>query len=242
MNKLFISDRGFAHEVPRTRAKGYKRIVIDDDVDVATPFQFETRGSDLVIAKADESDGGECYTMLCQEFGLVGGSKGFNSKLSVIFCDNGWMLVTLQNGALVMNLDDQLLMPTVGDDVQAPKVVKDDILWVDAEKLLAYSKYLGDMGNWMYDHEFVLVLGGDNLKGMGSFVFRNLPDETHDISLGYIAQYEQQQIKRAEALKAKNMMKAVWGGYNPQTKMEFDEPDPEEVAEQEEEDDSGVDW
>lgn len=247
MSKYFISDKGFAHEISRERALGYKRVVIDDDVGVAAPFQFVTRDRDLAIELAEEDGEQAVYTMLCKEFGLVGGNKGFTNKISVIFCDNGWMLVTLYNGALVMNLDDRLLMPAVGVD-KTPKVVQNDILWVDAEKLLAYGKYLDNVGLFMYDHEFFLELSGDNNNGMGSFKFRNLADETIDISLGYIAVYEQQQQKKAEAREAQRQYKglaAMYGWGKPSQaeddKPVFEEYEPEE-GEDEEDDDSGVDW
>lgn len=244
MNKLFIADKDFAHEVARTRARGYKRVVIDDDVEMAMPFKFETRGTDLAIVKADAVEGeAECYTMLCREFGLVGGANKFRSKMSVIFCDNGWMLVTLYHGGLVMNLDGQLLMPTVGEDVVAPKVVKDNIMWCDADKLLGFSSYMGNKGNFMYDFEFALELGGDNVKGMGNFTYRHIEEETIDISLGHVAMYEQQQIKRAEARDAQNTFKMLqnsWAQAQSEP-MEFEENEPEE-GDDEEDDDSGVDW
>lgn len=247
MNKLFIADKDFSREIPRTRAKGYKRVVVSEELEMAMPFQFQTDGTDLVVVPAEAVEGeGECYTVLCREFGLVGGNQGFKSKMSVIFCDNGWMLVTLYHGGLVMNLDGRLLMPTVGDDIVTPKVVRDHIMWVDAEKILAYSKYLGQKGYFMYDHEFMLELSGDNVKGMGSFIFKCFDEETIDMSLGYIAQYEQTKIKRAEAREAQNtfkMLQSSWAQAQA-TPMEFEEPDPSEVGarEEEEDDDSGVDW
>lgn len=241
MNKLFIADKGFNREIARTRANGYKRIVISEDVEMAMPFQFQTDGTDLVAVPVEAAEGEpECYTVLCQEFGLVGGHQGYKSQLSVIFCDNGWMLVTLYHGGLIMNLDGRMLMPTVGDDIVTPKVVRDHILWVDAEKLLAYSKYLNDKGYFMYDYEFMLELSGDNTRGMGSFNFRSIDGETIDISLGYIAQHEQNRIKRAQAYEAKKTMAALQSSWRQAqaTPMVFDEPEDE----MEEDDDSGVDW
>ena len=243
MNKLFIANRDFSREIPRSRAYGYKRVVVDDNVEMAMPFQFTTRGTDLAVmaSGADENEA-ECYTVLCQEFGLVGYNQGFKSKVSVIFCDNGWMLVTLYHGGLVMNLDGQLMMPTVGEDVVAPKVVQDNILWVDADKLLGYSKYLGTKGYFMYDHEFMLELSGDNSKGMGTFIFRNFDDETIDISLGYVAKYEQEQIKKAEARESKSTMQMLRQSWAHQP-LEFDEDEEDNTFDEEEDDDdSGVEW
>lgn len=242
MNKLFFADKGFSREIMRDRAKGYKRIMIDDALEMAAPFSFETQGTDLVAVPTEPADGvGEVFTFLCREFGLVGGDKGLRSKLSVIFCDNGWMLVTLHHGSLVVTLDGQLMMPQVGEDVEAVRVIPDNVLWVNADKLLGFSKYLENKGQFMYDFEFMFELGGDNTKGMGQFLFRCLHEETIDISLGYVAQYEQNLVKRAEAQEAKKkyaQVAAYFGGYQ---KHEFDEPEHDE-PEVEEDDDSGVEW
>lgn len=245
MNKLFIADRDFSREIPRTMAHGYKSVVIAEDVNIGVPFEFQTvdneASADLAaVAVEPVENAGECYTILCREFGLVNGSKGDRSKVSVIFCDNGWMLVTLYHGCLVMNLGDQLLMPMVGDDVQQPQVVNDQILWVNADKLLGYKAYIGDRGYFMYDYEFMLVLGGDNLRGMGNFMFKHLEDEDIDISYGYIAQHEQNKVKRAQAWETKRMMAAVFGGGSSSGPMEFDESG--HYPEEEDEDDSGVEW
>lgn len=242
MNKLFFADKGFAHEVLRDRAKGYKRVVIDEELELASPFKFETQGTDLVAVPTEPVEGeGEVFTFLCREFGLAAGDKGLRTKVSVIFCDTGWMLVTLHHGSMIMNIDGQLMMPQVGDDLETFKVVPDNVLWVDADKLLGFGKYLETKGQFMYDFEFMLELGGDNTKGMGQFFFRCLHEETTDISLGYVAQYEQNLIKRAEAREAKKQFEQVAafmrGGYQ---KPEFDEPEPR--SEEEEDDDSGVEW
>lgn len=241
MNKLFIADRDFSREIPRTCAHGYKSITIDPDVQLAAPYEFQTDGDTLVAMPVDAAEGEvDCYTMLCSEFGLIGGSTGARSQVSVIFCDNGMMLVTLYHGCLVMNLDDQLLMPIVGNDVVQPKVVKSQIMWVNADKLMGYKQYLGEKGYFMYDYEFMLELGGDNIKGMGNFIFRQIDGETIDISRGYIAQYEQNQIKKQEANEAKKLA-AVALNYRPSGQMEFDEPDPAEESEEDDGDD-GVEW
>lgn len=246
MTKLFFADKDFSREIPRTRAKGYKQVIVSEELEMAAPYQFITEGNSLVAVPAEAADGGEeCFTLLCREFGLVGWSTGLRSKVSVIFCDNGWMLVTLYKGGFVLNLDGQLMMPTVGIDTAPPKVVQDNIMWVDADKLLGYSKYLGDKGNFMYDYEFMLELAGDNAKGMGNFTFRHIEEETVDISLGHVALWEQQMENRRAAQEAKKQMSAIsaYIGHS-SGPMEFDEPDEDEgyAEEEEEEDDSGVDW
>lgn len=235
MKKVFIADEGFEREFSRNRAKGHKRLVIEDGVTIAEPIEMKTVGTDLVISPKEDSEDNECYTMLCKEFGLVGGVAGFRNKISVIFLDEGWMLVTLLHGALVMNLDGELRMPIVGEDFSVPKVVTEDILWVNAEHLLEYSKYLGVKGMFMYDFEFVLEVGGDYINKMTSFYFRELTEETIDISLGYVAMYEQQEQRKAEAKDAKKLANAL---LNTGTDSAYDFDDEDEYEDDDDDDDT----
>lgn len=235
MQKLFVANEDFEKEYTRKKAKGHKRLIVGNDVEIIKPVSLHTDGTDLVISKSEDASGTEVYTMLCKEFGLVNGASGFKNKISVIFCDNGWMLVTLLHGALVMNLDNQLLMPTVGDDFSTPKVVKDDICWVDASMLLEYGKYYDLKGRFMYDFEWTFIVGGDNVNGMRNFSIQHISDEDIDISLGYVAQYEQQLQLKQDAKDAQNIMKNILGsGENNSSGFEFDEDeDDEDITEDE---------
>jgi len=238
MQKLFVADDGFVKEFGRSRAKGHKRLIIDENVEVAgNPVELMTNGTDLVVKPAENAEGAEVYTILCKEFGLVGGALGFRSKISVIFLDEGWMLVTLLHGALVLNLQDQLMMPMAGDDFAQPKVVKDDICWVNADNLLEYGKYWEDKGKFIFDFEWVLEVGGDYVNGMRSFHIKEVKDETLDISLGYFAQYEQQMVKKAEAKKARNLTRNFIGGSS---SMDFDDDDDVDEEDEYEDDEDDI--
>lgn len=229
MKKLFVADEGFERNFSRERAKGHKRLVIENNVDVMNPVEFVTKGTDLVMQNAEAQDGDtEVYTMLCREFGCVGLTTDFKSKISVIFLDDGWMLVTLLHGALVMNLENQLLMPTVGDDFKTPAVVPEDICWVDANNLLEYGKYLGTKGSFMFDVEFTFIVGGDKINGMRSFSIKPIADEDIDLSLGYIAAYEQKKQAQEDAREAKKVLKATVGAGNTEPEFDFDEEEDED--------------
>lgn len=236
MKKLFVANEGFEKEYTRRRARGHKRLIISDDVEVVQPVTLHTDGTDLVVSRADDSDDSEVYTMLCKEFGLVGGATGFKNKISVIFCDNGWMLVTLLHGALVMNLDDQLLMPTAGDDFTNPKVVKEDICWVNADNLLEYGKYFGLKGQFMFDFEWVFTVSGDKVGGLRSFKITNEKEEDIDISLGYFAQYEQQIQNKKDAKEANSLMRNIFHSDR-NSSYEFDEDEYDEDSYDEDDDD-----
>lgn len=210
MKKLFIADEGFERVFKRSRAKGHKRLVINDDVSIMSPVEFTTQDTDLVMQAVEDSEEQEVYTILCKEFGCVGLTTDFRSKISVIFLDDGWMLVTLLHGALVMNLENQLLMPTVGDDFKTPAVVPEDICWVNADNLLEYGKYLGVKGQFMFDVEFTFLVGGDKINNMRSFSIKPITDEDIDLSLGYIAAYEQKMQAKEAVRETKKVMKAVF--------------------------------
>lgn len=243
MKKLFISDEGFERVFDSSRAKGHKRLLIEDDVEVMSPVEFVTQDTDLVMKKADDSDEQEVYTMLCKEFGCVGLTTDFRSKISVIFLDDGWMLVTLLHGALVMNLENQLLMPTVGDDFKTPAVVPDDVCWVNANNLLEYGKYLGVKGQFMFDVEFTFLVGGDKINNMRNFSIRAISDEDVDLSLGYIAAYEQKMKAKEDMRETKKIMEATLGaGSSSEDTYEFDDDDEEEDYEDEDETDEYDDY
>lgn len=243
MKKLFISDEGFERVFDRSRAKGHKRLLIEDDVEVMSPVEFVTQDTDLVMKKADDSDEQEVYTMLCKEFGCVGLITDFRSKISVIFLDDGWMLVTLLHGTLVMNLENQLLMPTVGDDFKTPAVVPDDVCWVNANDLLEYGKYFGVKGQFMFDVEFTFLVGGDKINNMRNFSIRAISDEDVDLSLGYIAAYEQKMKAKEDMRETKKIMEATLGaGSSSEDTYEFDDDDEEEDYEDEDETDEYDDY
>lgn len=243
MKKLFISDEGFERVFDRSRAKGHKRLLIEDDVEVMSPVEFVTQDTDLVMKKADDSDEQEVYTMLCKEFGCVGLTTDFRSKISVIFLDDGWMLVTLLHGALVMNLENQLLMPTVGDDFKTPAVVPGDVCWVNANDLLEYGKYFGVKGRFMFDVEFTFLVGGDKINNMRNFSIRAISDEDVDLSLGYIAAYEQKMKAKEDMRETKKIMEATLGaGSSSEDIYEFDDDDEEEDYEDEDETDEYDDY
>lgn len=226
MQRVFVGDEGFPEVLERSRAKGHTRLKLDG----ISPFScvdIKTDGTDLVVFPVEEDENEKkIYTVLCKEFGLVGRKSKFKSKVSVIFCDNGYMLVTLHSGGIVINLENKIVMPTVGTDT-VPEFSEDEILWVNEDMLLGYSKYMDLKGKFMYDFEFMYNLMGEVANSMSGFTYSRVDDEDVDISLGYVARYEQNMKVKSEAKDAKNLMN-ICSSNNSSRSFEFDDDDDED--------------
>lgn len=235
--KMFIASEGFERVYSRERAKGHTSLEIDGNINSGDFISIETEDKKLVIKSDDveckESDD-VAYTILCREFGLVGYKEKFESKLSVIFLDSGWMLVTLFKGAFVVNIDGKLLMPSAGVD-SCPTVYQDMILWVDADRLLSFSKYEEIKSNFYYDLELMYILKG----GAGSFSHRRIGAEDIDLSLGALALYEQKLKMRQEAKQAKTINNMF--SNDKKSAYDFDEDDETEWDDEDEYDESDLD-
>ena len=70
---------------------------------------------------------------------------------------------------------------------------------------------------------------------MTSFYFRELTEETIDISLGYVAMYEQQEQRKAEAKDAKKLANAL---LNTGTDSAYDFDDDDEYEDDDDDDDT----
>lgn len=227
MQKIFLASGEFTKRHSRSKAYGHKNLVIEDGVGVMSPVRLHTEGTDLVMSAVEDDGTEEVYIVLCKEFGLAGYNKGIKSKISVTHLDNGWMLVTLWSGGLIIRLDDKIVMPTV-DEYEIGGVVEEDIFWVDSNRLMGYRQYMGDKGNFIYDYEFMLMLKGGVHSGMSSFSLGRVDAEDIDLSLGYIAQYEQQKQMKKEAKEALAYKESIFAkatGTDGGTSYMFDDDD-----------------
>lgn len=236
MKQMFVVDGDFKKEITRSRAKGYKNLVIADDVEHASYIDLETDGSNLVMkaVEDDETDKVEVYTMLVKEFGLFGLSSGIKANISVIFLDDGYMLVTLYKGAIVTYLNGEVCIPNVEQD-KFPNFAMDDIYWVNQEHLLSYGKYLEEKGEFLYDFEFHYLLGGEIKNGLSNFSFKHLGNEDIDISLGYFSAYLQKLEKKEDARATKKLANFIKQGAS--IEDDFDDDDDFEDDDFDDEDD-----
>lgn len=242
MKRIFVPTvSDFEREFSRSRAKGYKNLVIDDDVISMGGFDFQTDGTTLrMVADNTEVDAeDEIYTILTKEFGLVGGATHFKNDLSVIFLDNGWMLVTIRKGSIVVRIDGDMFLPSIGV-TETPTVISDDIAWVNADYLLSYSNTINEPSKslFMYDYEIFLSLGGHRVGGMWNSELKFYLDQFIDLSLGYIAQYEHRVKTREEAKAAKSLFDSMMSGRSDE-EVNFDD---EYLFGEDEEDDEYADY
>lgn len=239
MQKHFVADEGFPKELSRKRAAGYKKIIIDDSVVQPCAVDFVTEGDTLrIMGKPIEEDGEEpFYIILTKEFGVVGEASKFSSKISIIYCDNGWMLVTLMDGALILNLMNQLLAPCVNTE-ELPPFSEDNIYWVTEETMLSYAKYWDDKSTYPYDFEFVFVVKGGVVRNMHTFNVSHIGDEDIDMSLGQFALQQQRLMMRQQAKEAKKISSMI--GSSTST-MDWDDDDDNSGA-SDDDDDDDVDY
>lgn len=188
--------------VTREKAKGYKALSVDAETN--DTVKIRTKDNDtLEIYKVEEEESDEfSYLILCNEFGLLGLDKDFKSKIDVMFLDDGYMLIELKKGHCVCLNDDGMQMFSTEEIVPQIKEHMNgstNILWIDESYLLSYltnenitEKYL-----FVFDVIFSLELGGTVVikdsysKGTEQFEINVDEDNTIDISLGYIAKYNE---------------------------------------------------
>lgn len=241
MKQMFVVDGNFERSITRERAKGYKNLVFADDVEHASYIDITTEGNNLVVNSVEdnENDSEEVYTMLVKEFGLFGLSSGLKSRLSVIFLDNGYMLVTLYKGAIITYLNGEICIPNVEQD-KFPNFAMDDIYWVNQETLLSYAKYMGEKGNFLYDFEFHYLLGGEIKNGLSNFSFKLLGNDDIDISLGYYSAYLQTLEKKEDARATKKLANVIKQSISHDDEFDdFDDDDDEDDVFDDDDEDDG---
>lgn len=204
MTTLFFADKDFEKVITRKRAKGYKSLVIDDNVEVAKPvktstFTDENGVSHLKITKSDEpvNENQMEYMFLVKEIGAVP-TEAKATELEIIFLDNGWMLVTLKKGAIAVKLNENVTIPTLNYNL-SNKITVDTIKWLNLEDFISttisYNKYnnLDAEGTFVYDYIYNMCVKSTLPASNGvTYTYYS----TNDISLGAIALYQQNKAAR----------------------------------------------
>lgn len=227
--------------IDRSKCHGYKHLKFADEVETGSVITMETDEDNLFVKATDEQPvQGTQYTFLTKEFGVYG--KDIKAKISVIFCDDDLMLVTLKEGTILINYEDQILQPSV-DAVTYPPVYTDEIVWINAETLLSYRSYVKDelMKVHWQDFEYTYTVAGGIKGGLSATTIKHHEDEAVDLSLGYIEELRKVLEKREEAKAARNIMNMF--GEKSNTGYDFDYEDDEYDYEDEDaDDDDGMDF
>ena len=246
MQQIFVNCVGKDFEAQksysRSRAKGYQNLVFDEAVEMFSAIEVVTEGNNLKVNAVEHNPNEEDhYVILCKEFGLVGYKEKFWAGINVLYLDNGYMLITLYDGGLIIKMEGEdgkveLQMPLVGTETH-PAVHEEDIEWFDEERMLSYTLASSDplVKRFPYDYEFDYSMRGGKVGGMCSMEFKVNSDNYSDISLGAIAAYEQSEAFKAEAKRAKEMMSKVTSATSKSTNQDDDWDDDDE-------DESDDDW
>ena len=233
---LVLTDKN-KKEFNRGKAHGYKKITCQS-VGELTPVEFKSNGDTLEIVDTQKPVEKEVFCIQCSEFGVIGykGNKenNFLSDLGVIFCDNGEMFVTLYKGAIFLRLNDEVVMPTT-EDMSAVSYTQDDILWINADRLLSFGKCLYDEGRYMYDREYAFTLAGCK-RPLETFTLRPHRAEDIDLSQGYLETVELEKRMKEAKMENKKIMNNLISKLTEKKSVELDMgdlDDGEEVTEEE---------
>lgn len=197
--------------ITRSRCHGYKTLKISDKVSMASHVKFETENEDvLAVNVTEEESETKKITFLCDEFGLYGykDKGGMYAKVSIIFCDNGKMLVTLHEGTLILNYEGDLVQPILGVDNCSKVTSPNNIYWVNADTILSNKCYFGNEIQQVHtqDFEYFFTLSGGKINDCASLKIKVHKDEFVDLSLGHVAVMEEELLRKEEAKRAKKIV------------------------------------
>lgn len=235
MSKILVCKDNEDLALKKHRAFQYKDIDLTA-LRCGSAFSIEDKGDKLVGVESEIEDEEPVYTIVTNEFGLYAMSSGVQAKVKISFCDNGMMIVDVLEGAVLIKPAEEVLLASRGVS-DLPNVDLNSILWVNADKILAYAQYWeGLKSKHTQDFEYVFVLRGENRNGLESFGIKAVPDETIDISGGHIAVLEAQMQVKEEARQAKRGFNALVEQASASS-YEFDEDEEEDYEDTEEDDD-----
>ena len=193
----------------RRGALKYKEVLFKD-INTNDFISIVSNDDVLEVHKAEMSDTSETvYTFVTKEFGLHGSSHGVKSKIKINFCDNGYMIVTIYDGSIIIKRGDDLLNASLNTS-QSLSVDTQNILWVSAEDILSNLKFIdGFKGTYTQDFEYMLEVSGELKNDLRNFHMRVLKDETIDISGGIISMMEERLRQKEEAIRIQQGINSV---------------------------------
>lgn len=182
MSLILVADSEIPSFVKRSNAYGYGSIHFLTNKSGHVNVRGE--GTSIVVEPTESSeDDSQWYLLFCKEFGTV---SGYEADFRVLFCDAGYMLITLKTGVLVLSKDDGIILIS-SEPVEASN---NNITWYNINTFLGYMPRFRTKGMFSHDIEWSFSSNGKNLVSNSGL--------DRDISLGYLALYEQKHRKAGE--------------------------------------------
>ena len=182
MSLILVADSEIPSLVKRSNAYGYDSVHFLTNKSGYVNVRGE--GTSIVVEPAEPSeDNSQGYLLYCKEFGTV---SGYEADFRVLFCDAGYMLITLKTGVLALSTDDGIILIS-SEPVEASN---NNITWYNINTFLGYMPRFGTKGMFSHDIEWSFSSNGKNLVSNSGL--------DRDISLGYLALYEQKHRKAGE--------------------------------------------
>ncbi len=182
MAEIFVNTLGedLKTEYSRANGKGYNKVkslgVSDLLNGVTQNVVIEPPETTIEIKTSEDKAvaGSDAYVMLCKEFGVVNSTVN-SAKISVVFLDNGYMLVKQLSGNLLVNVpmadkkvNIMCLTNGEGNDIQDISYTEHNVEWISEDKLLncvrQYGKVNNDSSKGKFPYEFEHVFSINSKK------------------------------------------------------------------------------
>jgi len=209
---LFVASE--KREFSRSQAKGFKTLSLkSEDFENGSTVNFSFDGDvikgNLAEIQETEASASE-YSFIVKEFGVF---SDYPSRLEVMFLDD-YMLVTLIEGAILINLGGEILTATNGiDDSTLPKPTLNKIYWVKPDNLRTYARiWLGELKDFTDDYLISFIAkysGGSDRYGHANGINVSLAGDLIDISNGAVTKYKNFLERQKVTQASKDFIKSV---------------------------------
>lgn len=227
MSRILVCKDNEDLKLSKNKAFQYKDIDLSA-LKCGCSFEIQDMGDKLVGVEVPMDESEEpIYTVVTKEFGMYAMSSGVKAKVKISFCDDGMMIIDVLEGAILIKPENEILLASRGVS-DLPNVKTDGINWINAEDLLSYKNYWGDMKEkYFQDFEFTLVIKGEVRNKFSSFGCLLVSEEVIDISGGAIAVIEAQLQLKEEAKQVRKGFSEIVSQASGSS-YEFDDDDNDE--------------
>lgn len=229
MQKIYVGEPiGDGIDMTRKNCHGYNEVRLEGDITPGCVVDTKYENNTIVVFPVDEEDitirKGEtvpylCYINevgLCDKYGRYGKTQ---SKVSCIFLDGGYALLTLYSGCIAVRIENEVYVVNV--NAQPLEMKSESTYWLGMNDLRAKFAH-----GW--DYEIFTELSGYNEKYKtgyknevgysGTTTIKPLKDEYVDLSMGYLAAQELLAKRKEQEAQAKKLLDAVTKNNKPEKK------------------------